>query len=114
MSTRLTALAIEKIRPGTSRREIADAGCPGLYLVVQTSGAKSWAVPCRIVGKPTKVTLGPYPRIELTAAREQARKAMTWIAGSIRGSGGRKSTRSTRGAEQTPCAPSPRSSATST
>ena len=79
MSTRLTALAIEKIKGETSRREIADAGCPGLYLIVQASGAKSWAIRCRIDGKPTKFTLGPYPRFDLVAAREQARGALELV-----------------------------------
>src|SRR5512144_1307349 len=79
MSTRLTALVIEKIKGGTSRREIADAGCPGLYLVVQASGTKSWAVRCRIDGKPAKFTLGAYPLLDLAAAREQARRALELV-----------------------------------
>lgn len=79
MSARLTALAIEKIKAGTKRREIADAGCPGLYLIVQTSGTRSWAIRCRIDGKPTKVTLGPYPRLDLAAARDQARRALEFV-----------------------------------
>src|SRR3546814_9190181 len=37
----------------------SDALLPGLYLVVQPSGAKSWAVRYRHGGKPRKLTLGP-------------------------------------------------------
>ena len=48
--------------------------CPGLYLVVQTSGAKSWAVRYRYNGKPRKHTLGPYPKIKL-AETDDERKA---------------------------------------
>ena len=74
MTTRLTALGIDKLKPGTSRREIADGGCPGLYIVVQTSGSKSWAVRCRLQGKPVKITVGLYPLLDLLAARERARQ----------------------------------------
>ena len=49
---------------------------PGLYLVVQPSGAKSWAVRYRHVGRPRKHTLGPYPRIDLKTARELGGKAL--------------------------------------
>jgi hypothetical protein len=76
---RLTDLGVEKLKPAASRREIPDGGCPGLYLVVQKSGSKSWAVRCRIDGKPAKVTLGPYPRIDLKAARERARGALAFV-----------------------------------
>ena len=41
------------------RSEIADALVPGLRLVVQPSGAKSWAVRYHRAGKVTKMTLGP-------------------------------------------------------
>jgi len=41
------------------RREIPDGALPGLYLVVQPSGKKSWALRYRFDGKPKKLTLGP-------------------------------------------------------
>jgi integrase len=40
----LTTKAIEQAKAGKARREIADGGCPGLYLVIQPTGAKSWAL----------------------------------------------------------------------
>ena len=43
MAKKLTAKTIEKLRPGPQRREISDGGS-GLFLVMQPSGAKSWAV----------------------------------------------------------------------
>jgi integrase len=56
----LTAAAVKKYRPGKGRREIPDGGCPGLYLVIQTSGRRSWAMRFRRPnGKPAKLTLGP-------------------------------------------------------
>ena len=55
----LTPLAVNSTKPGVCRREIPDAGCAGLYLVVQSSGAKSWAFRYRFAGRPKKLTLGP-------------------------------------------------------
>lgn len=69
----LTAETIGRIKPATVRREIADAVLPGLYLVVQPSGARSFAVRTRVAGKPAKITLGPWPVIDLAKAREIAR-----------------------------------------
>jgi len=57
---KLSAIAVKNIRPGKARREIPDSGCPGLYLIVQISGAKSWALRFRRPnGTPAKLTLGP-------------------------------------------------------
>jgi integrase len=55
----LTAASVAKARPGEDRREIPDGACPGLYLVLQPSGAKSWALRFRRPsGKPAKLVLG--------------------------------------------------------
>ena len=40
----LTVRTIETLKPVKERREIPDAYLPGLYLIVQPSGAKAWAV----------------------------------------------------------------------
>ena len=61
MARPLTAIAVEKARPHAERRELADGGCTGLYLVIQPSGVKSWAARYRYHGRPTKLTLGPVP-----------------------------------------------------
>jgi Arm DNA-binding domain len=59
MAKTLTAAAVKNYRPGKVRREIADAGCVGLHLVIQPSGVKSWAVRFRRPdGRPAKLTLG--------------------------------------------------------
>jgi integrase len=73
---RLTAKSVEAERSAKARREIPDAYLPGLYLIVQPSGAKSWAVRYRHEGRPRKHTLGPYPLIDLKAARETGSKAL--------------------------------------
>jgi integrase len=59
MAKMLTAAAVKNYRPGKVRREIPDAGCVGLHLVIQPSGVKSWAVRLRRPdGRPAKLTLG--------------------------------------------------------
>jgi len=69
-SKRLTAISVAQIKPRPVRFEVADAGCLGLYLQVQPSGAKSWAVRYRIDGKPAKYTLPGA--LGLAAARTAA------------------------------------------
>jgi integrase len=77
---KLTAKAVEAIKPARARKEIPDALLPGLYLVVQPSGAKSWAVRYRRGGRPRKLTLGPHPALDLKAARELGAKALRSVA----------------------------------
>jgi integrase len=56
---KLTPAAVLKLKPHDTRREIPDNGS-GLYLVVQPSGAKSWAMRFRNPhGRQKKLTLGP-------------------------------------------------------
>jgi integrase len=76
----LTAVAIEKIKPGTARQEVPDKQIPGLYLVVQVSGKKSWAVRYRFGCKSCKLTLGQYPAIDLKTARKRAWEARDKVA----------------------------------
>lgn len=56
----LTDVGIRNLRPGAERREIGDGGARGLYLVVQPSGVKGFAVRYRLNGKPQKLTLGRW------------------------------------------------------
>ena len=77
---KLTAKAVEAIKPAAARREIPDALLPGLYLVVQPSGAKSWAVRYRHGGRPRKHTIGPHPLFDLKAARTAGGKALRTAA----------------------------------
>jgi integrase len=73
----LSPLTIPKIQPKAKRFEVADNVVSGLYLVVQPSGSKSWAVRTRINRKPVKITLGPLEEpIELKAVRDRARATL--------------------------------------
>ncbi|WP_419829844.1 tyrosine-type recombinase/integrase [Methylobacterium sp.] len=77
----LTMQSVERHKPQPAGRvEIPDAALPGFYLVVQPSGAKSWAVRYRFGGKPRKLTIGPYPLFDLGAARAAAREALQMAA----------------------------------
>jgi hypothetical protein len=79
MAKKLTARKVEQTRPNPSkRREIPDGGKPGLYLVIQPSGRKSWAVRCRVNGRPRKLTLDGFPG--LATARRLAQDALDMIA----------------------------------
>jgi integrase len=71
---RLTAITVGKLKPAAGRREIPDDGCRGLYVIVQPSGHKSFAVRYRVAGKPRKLTLAPG--ITLSEARAAAAAAM--------------------------------------
>jgi integrase len=73
---KMTARSVETIKPGTARREVPDGYLPGLYLIVQPSGAKSWAVRYRHNGTTRKHTIGGYPLFDLKTAREFGRTAL--------------------------------------
>jgi integrase len=77
---RLTVKTVEAMRPGAERREIPDAHMPGLYLVLQPSGAKSWAVRYRHQGVSRKHTIGAYPAVDLKSARVLGSKALRTVA----------------------------------
>lgn len=75
MTKALTTTAVNAAKPGSARREVPDGGQPGLYLIVQPSGAKSWALRYRAEGKPVKLTLGRWPAMTLAKARAAAAEA---------------------------------------
>jgi integrase len=64
----LTDIKIRALRGGNTRREIPDGN--GLYLIVQPSGAKSFALRFRQAGRPVKLTLGTYFAGEVRDAPE--------------------------------------------
>jgi len=77
----LTALAVENAKPSAVRREIPDGKSRGLYLVVQPSGKKSFALRYRRpgTGKPAKLTLG-NGGMSLAMARKAAADAMLEVS----------------------------------
>ncbi|MDB5444729.1 MAG: integrase family protein [Phenylobacterium sp.] len=88
------AILAAKPKPGPARNEIPDAALPGLYLIVQPSGAKGWAFRYRHQTKPRKLALGPLappgsdppePALDvpltLVGARKLAREQALAVAG---------------------------------
>jgi len=81
MARKLTAVAVENAKPkrvdgAPVRTEIPDRGCPGLFLIVQPSGLKSWAVRYRTAGRSRKLTLDGGGALTLAAARAAATEAL--------------------------------------
>jgi integrase len=76
MTKRLSPKGIENAAAGPIRKEVPDGLLVGFYLVVQPSGAKSFAVRYRHAGQPRKLTLGQYPKLDLAKARELGSKAL--------------------------------------
>ena len=69
---KLTPKYIENsIKPKDVRQEIADSQCRGLYLIVQPTGRKAWAVRYRFEGQTRKLTL------DAGRTLAEARKAAT-------------------------------------
>jgi integrase len=71
----ITHRFVEAVRPRAARAEYADGGCPGLYLIVQPSGTRSWAVRYRHNGVNGKRTLGRAGNGSLTLAAARAAAA---------------------------------------
>ena len=69
---RLTPLPLAK-----SDQAVRDTLRRGLYLVVQPSGVKSWSVRFRnSEGRTRKYTIGRWPDVSISAAREEARRVL--------------------------------------
>ncbi|MGB7411975.1 MAG: integrase arm-type DNA-binding domain-containing protein [Sphingopyxis granuli] len=77
MARGFTTKGVEAIKPDPDKRiEQPDPALSGLYLVVQPSGAKSWALRYRFAGKPAKLTLGRWPVMGVADARAAASDAL--------------------------------------
>jgi len=73
----LTELEVKKVKPADKHRKLFDGG--GMYLMVHTNGSKYWRMDYRIGGKQKTLSIGVYPDVTLSEARnrrEQARKLL--------------------------------------
>lgn len=70
-----------KDEPTDTWYTMADGG--GLFLRVDTTGAKLWRMQYRFDGKPGTLSFGKYPEVTLLAAREKRQQAKTQIANGI-------------------------------
>jgi hypothetical protein len=81
MPVTLTDRVVQQAKATDVRVEIPDAVVPGLYLIVQPTGVKSWAVRYRVGERRRKLTLqGRYPVLSLAKARDAARTALESIS----------------------------------
>jgi integrase len=100
----LTDLSIKNLmrqdRRPEKRKEVPDGKIGGLYLVLQPSGAASWALRYRAAGKPAKLTLGPYPALDLATARKRAQEAVGAVAGGRDPAADKRAAREARKAER--------------
>lgn len=77
---KLTAQNVDRMQPTDKRQQIADDNCPGLNLIVQPTGKRSWAVRYRVQGTHRRMTLGGYPDLSLKDARQRAREVFAAAA----------------------------------
>jgi len=88
---RFTEQLVERLHPPvTGRIELGDEVCPGLLLRVTERGVRSFSVIYKVVGeggvsvsgrllkgKQRRITLGQWPTLRLTEARERAREILS-------------------------------------
>ena len=72
---RLTDSKVKGLRAKESRYIEWDDGCPGLGVRVSVAGKRSFIYMFRFEGRARMMTLGPYPTLTLSDAREKASKA---------------------------------------
>lgn len=72
----LTAAAVDKLKPPASgQTDHFDGSHPGLALRISYGGRKSWTYHYRLYGKQRRLTLGTYPAMTLSEARDAWRAA---------------------------------------
>lgn len=83
MKVKLTDTGIRSYQPRAAQYAIGDAACPGLCLRVTPKAVKTFAFAYRNkgTGKVTWLTLGRYPDVPLSRAREIANDARKTVAG---------------------------------
>lgn len=73
MPSNVTDLAVRNAKPRDARYKLTDAH--GLYLLVMPTGAKHWRFDYRFGGRRRTLSIGPYPLIALSEARDARDKA---------------------------------------
>ena len=75
----LSDLAIRKAKPREKPYKLSDGA--GLFVAVQTNGAKLWRVKYRFGGKEKLLSLGAYPAVSLAFARKRRDEVKEQLAG---------------------------------
>ena len=74
----LTELQVKNARATDKPLKLSDGG--GLFLLVQSNGAKYWRLAYRVTGKQKTLALGVYPEVSLSDARERREEARKQLA----------------------------------
>jgi integrase len=74
----LSATGASKAKATDKPQKLADGG--GMYLLIQTTGAKLWRMDYRFDGKRKTLALGIYPDVSLADARERREQARKLLA----------------------------------
>jgi integrase len=90
----LTDLSVRTAKPGEKARKLADE--KGMYLLIQSSGAKLWRMDYRFDTKRKTLALGTYPETSLAQAREKRDEARKLLAQDIDPSAQRKQDKAER------------------
>jgi integrase len=77
----LTATELQKAKPREKDFKLFDGG--GLYLLVTPSGGKLWNMKYNRDGKEKKISIGAYPTVTLTDARQRREEIKTMLAKGI-------------------------------
>ena len=77
----LTATQIKQAKPKEKDYKLSDGG--GLYLFVTKAGGKHWKLKYKFDGKERKLSIGSYPAVSLSKARELREKYKSDIANNI-------------------------------
>jgi integrase len=72
MKIALTDRAIRALKAPNGRVELGDVGCRGLSIRCTPAGLKTWTFAYKLGGKMRRITLGEYPALGLTEARQKA------------------------------------------
>jgi len=74
----LSDTAVKNAKPSDKPIRLNDGG--GLYLLLQTTGAKWWRFDYTVAGKRKTLSLGVYPAVTLASARSRAADARVLVA----------------------------------
>jgi len=90
----LTDMAARSAKPGLKPFKLTDGG--GLYLLVKPNGSRWWRFKYRIDGREKGLSLGVYPEVPLSLARERREEARRLVASGVDPSDKRKAERNAR------------------
>lgn len=94
-TNKLTEVTVRKAKPGARPIRMSDGG--GMFLALQPSGGKWWRLKYRFGGKEKLLSLGTYPEVSLSEARERRAAARKLLVHGVDPSAARRSLKGSRG-----------------